>query len=171
MAGKQHATTAGIRGVQSIVSGDRDASVLPVVQHVKRMLLTRQLKNKYWYQRGSRSSHELAEMFSEATRFRLLLGATNYLLFHATLYNKLSPIPCHPLQQTISYSMPHLQQTISYSMPLSTTNYLLFHATLYNKLSSIPCHPLQQTISYSMPHLQQTISHSIVCQTLPNLDN
>ena len=35
IAGKQHAPTAGIREVRSTVSGDRDASALPKVQHMK----------------------------------------------------------------------------------------------------------------------------------------
>ena len=38
IAGKQHAPTAGIR---EVVSGDRDASALPEVQHMKLMLLSR----------------------------------------------------------------------------------------------------------------------------------
>ena len=38
IVGKQHAPTAGIRGVQSTLSRDWDASALPAVQHVKRML-------------------------------------------------------------------------------------------------------------------------------------
>ena len=33
--------TDGIRGVQSVESGDLDASALPVVQHLKRVILIR----------------------------------------------------------------------------------------------------------------------------------